>query len=107
MSSFQPMLAQAKNAAMADEVQSRLLMFGVYAVLVLLIAAWAIFIRKQKKKRRRVHRPHRWQDPPEEHKHRHHHRDRSESAKPPINPTLAETSGLPPVRPDDVPPRGT
>jgi len=95
-------------SSLSEEARTRLVMFAVYGLLILLIAAWAIFIRKQKSRRQRIRRPHGWQQTPEDRKHRHgrHRRHRSKKSAAPINPTLAQSGGLPPVRPDDLPPNG-
>lgn len=59
----------------------------------------------KKKKRRRHHREHHFLHRPAEKevaedKSKHHRKHRRRS-KPPINPTLAQTGGLPPVRDED------
>ena len=67
--------------------------FLVMAAVFVLVAAsalvWVFYVRKRR------------------HKHRHKHRHRRERR--PVNPTLAETGGLPPVRssepPDTSPPQ--
>lgn len=110
MISLLPMLGQGEDGStfLADEAKYRLVMFGAYATVILLIAAWAIFVRKQKSRRRRIRRPHGWQQKVEDGKHRHgrHRRHRSKNSQTPLNPTLAQSGGLPPTRPDDVPPHG-
>ena len=100
--------AEAAGGSVTDEAHYRLITFAVYALVILAVLAWVIFIRKQKNKRRRIHKhhPHTWQQPHDEQKRRHHRR-RKRPAELPQNPSLADTSGLPPRRPDDVPPRGT
>lgn len=103
-----PMLGLAdEGASMVTETTQRLIIFSIYAVVILLIAAWAIFIRKQKSKRRRIRRTRGWQRIPEGQKHRHgrHRHHRSKGGNLPMNPTLAQSGGLPPIRPDDVPPK--
>ncbi len=96
-------------------MRERLMVFGAMGLVTLLVVLWAIFLRK---KRRKHH----------SHHHEHHHSSRpaeapeaakeaSASSSPekrrrwrrsrrrhrPRNPTLAETGGLPPLRPE-VPP---
>jgi hypothetical protein len=64
------------------------LIFSIMAVAIgcpiVIIVIWAVFFRKKGH-----HRPH---------KHRHHRRVRRQ-----LNPTLAQTGGLPPVRPQEPP----
>ena len=119
MNIFAPILADAEvsgpdvmNAwsSLTEEARYRLVMFSAYAVVILAILAWAIFIRKQKSKRRRIYKrqPHTWQQSEDAEKRRRrprHRRKRVSDA--PQNPSLADAGGLPPRRPDDVPPQGT
>ncbi len=106
MSGYHPILAQA-DGAVGDETRNRLIIFLAYAAVILIVAVWAVFIRKQKSKRRRINRrhPHTWQQS-EPVEHRRHRRRREHSSALPQNPSLAEKGGLPPRRPDDVPPAG-
>ena len=117
MSFFAPILAQESMSAadavgawasMTEEARTRLIMFSAYALVILVLVGWAIFIRKQKNERRRVRKnhPHTWQQSGAvEKRHRRHHRKRSRDLS--QNPSLAAAGGLPPRRPDDVPPKGT
>jgi type VI protein secretion system component VasK len=99
-------------------MRERVIIFGAIGLVTLLLLFWAAFIRK---KRRRRHSHH--------HHHHHHHDSPSPaevpeasqtadaSARPekrrrwrrshhhhrPRNPTLAETGGLPPIRPESPP----
>ena len=98
---------------LSKEADTRLILFLAYGAVILLVVAWAIIIRKQKNKRRRIyrHKPHTWQLDSSEEKERRRQRRRERrrrTAHPerPINPTLAQSGGLPPRRPDDVPPAG-
>ena len=93
-------------SSLSEEARGRLMMFGIYGLLILLILSWAIFLRKQKNKRRRIRRQHGWQQTSEESRKHRHGRHRHHSKKPelPINPTRAQSGGLPPVRPDEAPP---
>lgn len=109
MSFFSLILAQAETGAEeADALNGRLITFGAYAVVVAAVLIWVLFIRKQKNKRRRVHRhkPHTWQLSEEERIHRRHRHRRSKGPELPKNPSLAEGGGLPPRRPDDSLPPG-
>lgn len=67
---------------------------------------WAAFIRSQKKRRRKIKRPHTWQlDPEDLHNPKHGKRSlnkRRRHSKPTLNPTLSETGGLPPTRPEEI-----
>jgi len=55
--------------------------FGAIGLVALLTFIWALFFRKNGKRKRKSHRRHRRQ----------------------LNPTLAETGGLPPTREEDKP----
>ncbi|MGO8766710.1 MAG: hypothetical protein ACLQSR_16430 [Limisphaerales bacterium] len=87
-------------------------LIGVILLVVIGLFIWAVFLRRTKK-RRRKHRHHHSsyreklekgandiKEIVEERRHRHRHGHR------PVNPTLAETGGLPPRRPPDEPPPG-
>jgi hypothetical protein len=58
------------------------IMAGVFALVAISALIWVIFLRKPGKRRR---------------KHRHRHERRSS------NPTLVQSGGLPPVRPEEKP----
>ena len=88
-------------------VQS-LIIFGAIGLVILLIVIWAIFLRKQSRRRRSHHhfsetvhspRTSAAEDvpPPPETHHKRKRRRRKHRSR---NPTLAETGGLPPVRPE-------
>jgi FtsZ-interacting cell division protein ZipA len=93
-----------------------LIILGAVALVALLALIWAVFLRK----------PHRRRHSHHHHHHRHHHSDESSElqasneAQAPapqekhrrrrrhrhhrsLNPTLAETGGLPPIRPEEPP----
>jgi len=96
-------------------MRERLLILGALGLVTLLIAGWAVFIRKRRRRRREHHR---WHHPssssaataqtaeaedasaPREKRRR---RRRTGRRHRPRNPTLAETGGLPPIRPEDPP----
>jgi FtsZ-interacting cell division protein ZipA len=98
-----------------------LIILGAVALVALLALVWAAFFRKPRRHRHSHHHHH-------HHHHRHHHSDepserpiapneadasvpqerrrrrrRSHHRPRPLNPTLAETGGLPPIRPEDPP----
>ena len=95
----------------ASEIRGEDVRFwAIYLGAVVLIGAggfmWAAFIRKSRKRRRKIRRPHTWQLSPDEHrsaKSRGKHR-RSKHVESPMNPTLADTGGLPSKRPEEEPP---
>jgi hypothetical protein len=92
--------------------RERLTIFGAIGAVTLLLLLWAMFLRKKRRQHHthhhsRRHTPEadgmaeaprrRQSDPPQEKRRRRHsHRRRR-----PRNPTLAETGGLPPLRPED------
>jgi len=59
------------------------IMTGVFALVAIGALIWVLYFRKTRRRHRRKH---------------HHHREHRA-----INPTLAETGGLPPARPPDPP----
>jgi hypothetical protein len=95
--------------------RERLYIFGAMGAVILIILLWATFIRKRSR-RRREHQHSRYrfsrpgeaaevqteedEDPPSEKRRR---RRRSGRRHRPRNPTLAETGGLPPIRPEGPP----
>jgi hypothetical protein len=91
---------------MSGATRDGLVVFGSMVAVTLVVAIWAAFIRK--KKRRRAHHSHGHSHnserekaaAPEEPQRRKWRRRRREHR--PRNPTLAETGGLPPVRPPDA-----
>ena len=112
MSLHLPMLAQGTVSGMSDEAKTQMLYVGIFSTLILSLLIWAAFIRKSKQKRKRINRPHNWETEPgaekSQHKRSRRKRRRSpeHSSNRPTNPTLANKGGLPPRRPDDVPPNG-
>ncbi len=102
---IEPQDALAPWSSMSPAMRETLILVGAMAFIALLIALWAVFLRKRG--RRRHHHPH-----------RHHHSQTERGPAPeavpenrrrkwrrkrrrdhrPRNPTLAETGGLPPVR---------
>ena len=90
---------------MQPGAREALMIFGTLLLLVTVLLIWAVFLRK----RRRRHRYHYPQArgggdavPPNDSPTPHKSRRRREHR--PRNPTLAETGGLPPIRPDGPPP---
>jgi hypothetical protein len=98
---------------LSSTAREGLLVFGAMASTTLLAMAWAMFLRRRHRHRRHKHHHEHWHDAQEteagdqidpeapvrsgkrrrrRHSGRHHR---------PRNPTLAETGGLPPVRPED------
>jgi type VI protein secretion system component VasK len=88
-----------------------LIIFGAIGLVTLLILVWAIFFRKQRRRRSHHHSHHHSSEPavapevpaaepgplpPETH----HQRKRLRRRRRSRNPTLAETGGLPPIRPE-------
>jgi predicted ABC-type exoprotein transport system permease subunit len=116
MKYFSPMLAQEEMSvdkafgawsSMNEEARTRLIMFAAYALVIGVVLLWALFIRKQKAKRRRIYKKqHAWEQSEGVEKRRQRRRRRQRSAPSPQNPSRAETGGLPPRRPEDVPPAG-
>jgi len=83
-----------------------LLLFGAVGLLILLFLTWALFLRKRKEdlSRWQIERRHLSNDgQPDASGHRHHRRRRRRREHRPRNPTLAETGGLPPARPEPPP----
>jgi len=92
---------------------SVLVLLGVLLVVVVLVVIWAVYIRKRRRRDASSRR----------HRHRHHRRHSARRAAAafteikeyiqqkqrrrrghrPRNPTLAQTGGLPPLRPDEPP----
>lgn len=93
-----------------------LIVVGAIALITLLILIWAAFFRSAKRQGRSHHHSHRRSaapaDPPQNDPAREGASSspqgrrrwrRSRRRHRPRNPTLAETGGLPPIRPDDPP----
>ncbi len=120
--SFDVWMAQI-DLKLSGSVREGLYIFGALVLVTVPIVIWAAFYRK--KPRRRVYRHH----------HRSHHHDHNSAETPPLttsgssaesaplirkrkgwrrsrhrerpmNPTLAQTRGLPPVRNESTPPAG-
>jgi hypothetical protein len=84
-------------------------LFGSVTVLAVLALVWAAFFRKRKRRHPLQHRaPNGWgMNPPNENpiivvKSSRSHRKRRREHRP-RNPTLAETGGMPPLRPENSP----
>jgi hypothetical protein len=98
--------------------RDRVILFSTLLAVVIGVLAWAIFIRKPHRRRRRHYHypkhgnpasaPPTGQTPPpagepvREHSRHRHRRSRHNRT---LNPTLAETRGLPPVRGNSRPPQ--
>ena len=96
-------------------MRERLLIFGAIGLVILLVLTWAVFVRKRRRRRRELHHSHHHSArpaevaeataqehdvaPPEKRR----RRRRSGRRHRPRNPTLAETGGLPPIRPEGPP----
>jgi len=94
----------------------RVLIFGAIGLVTLLVVLWAVFLRKRRRRRRSHHHgsehslqpaetlvaPNPAADPSPPAQRRHRRRSGRKHRR--LNPTLAETGGLPPVRPEDSPP---
>jgi len=92
---------------MSQAEQYRWGIIGAGVLVTLALLVWAAFVRGARKKRRRSGRPYNWEiDPGHRSKRRHRRHRREAPAELPRNPTLAETGGLPPIRPQppDPPP---
>lgn len=71
-----------------------LIFIGAILLVVGIVALWAVYIRRKPRQRRyKYHRAPRNTELAEEKKPR-----RKRRSEPPMNPTLAETRGLPPLR---------
>jgi len=93
----------------------RLIIFGAIGLVTLLALLWAVLVRKERRRRREHHHSHQHSSTPAEvaeapaeedvpsppQKRR--RRRRSGRSHRPRNPTLAETGGLPPIRPEGPP----
>ena len=97
---------------MDPSTRGGLLIFGAIGLVTLLAVVWAIFLRKRRRRRRSLHHSRQYSSapteapealngdgtaspPPTSSKRR-----RSRRSRRSRNPTLAETGGLPPVRPE-------
>lgn len=98
-------------ANMNQDLRNQLVLALAFIIVAAGALIWAAAYRKAKRRRVRIRRPHTWQLEPGEtrssRRHRQHERRRrSAHPKPPMNPTLAESGGLPPRRPEDQLPGG-
>lgn len=100
---------KAGYGALGSNVTQWFIIIG--ALLLVSIITAIVLIAYSSRRHNRRHRRHSHSDhselAPAESEHRHRkrrHRRRSAHPNYPTNPTLAETGGLPPVRPDDQPP---
>jgi len=98
---------------LSSTAREGLLVFGAMVSTTLLAMGWAMFLRRRHRHRRHKHHHEHWHDsqeteiadqnnddaPPRSGKRR--RRRHSGRHHRPRNPTLAETGGLPPVRPED------
>jgi type VI protein secretion system component VasK len=94
--------------------RERFLIFGSLGLVTLLVLLWAVFLRKRRRRRRLHHHSHQHSPgpaevpespreesaPAPEEKRRRHRRSRRRHRQ--RNPTLAETGGLPPIRPEEA-----
>jgi len=92
----------------------RILVFGAIGLVTLLLVLWALFLRRRRRRREHHHSHHNsstaakvveapaGQDAPAR-PYKRRRRRRSGRSHRPRNPTLAETGGLPPIRPEDPP----
>ena len=100
---------------MSYAARGAFIVLGVAVLITIVAFIWAAFFRKKRKRRHSYERWHHQKKQAQEsseessnhekhhrrHRHRRHHRDRQ------LNPTLAETGGLPPIRdpqPENPPP---
>jgi hypothetical protein len=86
---------------------------GAIGLVTLLVLLWAVFLRRRRRRRHSHHHAHRPSSQPTETpvalnngdavspRKKRRHRRRSDRRHRPRNPTLAETGGLPPIRPED------
>ena len=100
------------NWRLTQSTSEKLMIFGAIGLVTALVVLWAVFLRKKRRRRRSHHHEHHGSSvpaqvpgaskdasgpAPEEH-HRRHRRSRRRHRR--LNPTLAETGGLPPIRPE-------
>jgi len=108
-SHFGTTLGMMAAAVRGEDVRNWALYFLPVLVIGVGAMVWAAFLRKTTKRRKRIHRPHTWELGPEElragpRSGRSGHRRHGTRRPSRHNPTLAETGGLPPARPDgDLP----
>jgi len=92
--------------------RDRIIVFGAIGLVTLLVLLWAVFLRKKRRRRREHHHAPRHSSTPAEAPEapsddgdpsppeKRHRRRRFGGKHRPRNPTLAETGGLPPIRPE-------
>lgn len=80
-----------------------LILMAVLIFASIIIAAGIVFVRKRHSHRH--HHSHSKAPASPKTRHEHHGRRRRSREKRVMNPTLAETGGLPPARPEDQPPK--
>lgn len=104
LAQIETVFAEQPTKSYSRGLKEILLIIGIALVLSAALFIWAAFWRK----RRRASSHHHSSaqpggEPPAEHKrHRRRRRKSSHPDKRPRNPTLAETGGLPPLRPEDA-----
>jgi hypothetical protein len=85
------------------------IIFGALALLILGILIWATFFRKQRRSRKHHAHHHSGQETPtapvQNHRDKSRRKGRRRRTRLPLNPTLAQTGGLPPLRHEPTPPR--
>ena len=77
-------------------------LFAAILAVGLVVLIWVVFVRKGKKRRKRIRRAHNWEGEPRRSRDRHgrrHSKRAEQRMESPMNPTLADVGGLPPVRP--------
>jgi ABC-type nickel/cobalt efflux system permease component RcnA len=84
-----------------QQVSSYVYLLAAVLAAGLVALIWAVFLRRAKRRRKHGHHHHRWETEPDSRRspHRHKHSSRDAARKElPLNPTLADVGGLPPVR---------
>jgi hypothetical protein len=100
--------AEAVSPTSALVLKDFLLIIGVGAGLTVILLFWALSSARKRKRHRRQHHSlvpgaapaaEEGEEPAAPHRHYHHRRRRQREEHRGRNPTLAETGGLPPIRP--------
>lgn len=101
------------NWRMTEGAREKIMIFGAIGLVTALVVLWAVFLRKKRRRRHSSHDhghhhssapapvPEASKDaspPAAEERHRRHRRSRRRHRR--LNPTLAQTGGLPPIRPE-------
>lgn len=105
LAQLETVFAEQPSKSYSRGLKEILLIVGIAFVLSAALFIWAAFWRKRRRTSSRHHgNAHPGGEPsPAEHKrHRRRRRKSSHPDKRPRNPTLAETGGLPPLRPEDA-----